>query len=180
MHPVAVAVIVIGGVCVLWGGYEAINTLYEWHQDRKEEKAYEEYVKAHAEKGRCVPSTLFDQEEDEEDEEPLGLWKQRTSELRHRNVTSSQYELHEMERSISDRKSILEKEHEILLRQEAELERKKSLVESRGNSIIGVFDHYDDDQDEQNPFLDHHSNKSMSIKSLDESWSDINEDISIK
>lgn len=80
-----------------------------------------------------------------------------------------------MERSISDRKSILEREREILLRQEAELERKKSLVESRGNSIIGVFDHYDDD-DQENPFLDHHSNKSMSIKSLDESWSDINEE----
>ncbi|GAA5813427.1 hypothetical protein MFLAVUS_006905 [Mucor flavus] len=175
MHPAAIVFLAFGGVCVLWGGYEAINTLYEWHQDRKEEKAYEEYVKAHAEKGRCVPSTLFEDDEEEEDEEPLGLWKQRTSELRHRNVTSSQYELHEMERSISDRKSILEREREILLRQEAELERKKSLVESRGNSIIGVFDHYDDD-DQENPFLDHHSNKSMSIKSLDESWSDINEE----
>lgn len=84
-----------------------------------------------------------------------------------------------MEKSISGRKSMLEKEREMLFEQEAELERKKSLVQSRGNSVIGVFHHDDDDdQDEQNPFLDQVSNKSLSIKSLsdedsDESWADI-------
>lgn len=94
MHPAAVVVIILGTAFVLWGGYEAANTLYEWHQDRQEEKAYKEYCKAHSEKGRCVPSTLFEQDDDddeeEDDNEPIGVWKQRTSELRHRNVASSQ------------------------------------------------------------------------------------------
>jgi hypothetical protein len=97
MHPVLVLGIVIGGALVFWGGYEAVNTLYEWHSDRQEQREYEEYVKAHAEKGRLVPVTLFenDDDDDDDDDEPLGVWKKRdsmnsNSELRHRHINSSQ------------------------------------------------------------------------------------------
>ncbi|KAI7864717.1 uncharacterized protein EV154DRAFT_533943 [Mucor mucedo] len=98
MHPALVFGIVIGGALVLWGGYEAVNTIYEWHQDRQEQKSYEEYVKAHAEKGRLVPVTLFENhdEDDEEDDEPLGVWQKRDSmhsQLRHRNNHSSSEEV---------------------------------------------------------------------------------------
>lgn len=61
-----------------------------------------------------------------------------------------QYELYEMERSISEKRSLLVRETEILQQQEAELERRRSLLQSRGNSITGVFH----DTDEENPFAD--------------------------
>lgn len=96
MHPVLVLGIVISGAIVIWGGYEAVNTLYEWHNDRQEQKSYEEYVKAHAEKGRLVPVTLFENDDDDDDDDqPLATWQKRDSmnsqsELRHRNINSSQ------------------------------------------------------------------------------------------
>jgi hypothetical protein len=101
MHPVLVCLIVVGGVAVAWGAYEAADTLYEWYQDRKEQREYEEYVRMHAEKGRAVPvTTYFENEDDEEEEdnEPLAIWKRKrdslnsTSELRHRNNVLSQEE----------------------------------------------------------------------------------------
>lgn len=91
MHPIAVIAIIVGGAFVFWGGYEAVNTLYEWHQDRKEQREYEEYVRMHNEKNQYVPVTIFNNEEEEEDDddEPLGIWKQKrdslqSSELRQR------------------------------------------------------------------------------------------------
>lgn len=97
MHPVLVFGIVLSGALVLWGGYEAVNTIYEWHHDRQEQKSYEEYVKAHAEKGRPVPVTVFENhEDDDDDDEPLGVWQKRDSmhsQLRHRNNHSSAEEV---------------------------------------------------------------------------------------
>jgi hypothetical protein len=55
-----------------------------------------------------------------------------------------------MERSISNRRGLLAREREILLKEEAELERQRQLLRSRGNSIIGVVD----DQEESDPFTD--------------------------
>lgn len=97
MHPVAVIAIIMGGVFVCWGGYEAFNTLYEWHQDRKEQREYEEYVRMHNEKSQYVPVPLFNNEDEDEEEdddnEPLSIWKQKrdslqTSELRQRKHSS--------------------------------------------------------------------------------------------
>jgi hypothetical protein len=100
MHPAVVVVIVLGGVFVSWGAYEAINTLYEWHNDRKEQREYEEYVRMHAEKSRSgVPVNTYQEESDEEDNYPLGFWKQKRdslnssrSELRRRNNPFSDME----------------------------------------------------------------------------------------
>lgn len=60
-----------------------------------------------------------------------------------------------MERSISERKDFLERENRILQQEEAELERRRSILQSRGNSITGVF--YDDSDNDQhnNPFAAH-------------------------
>jgi hypothetical protein len=92
-----------------------------------------------------------------------------------------------MERSISNRKSLLEREKELLLKEEAELERQRQLLRSRGNSIIGVID---DQEENSNPFtgsfvLDAQaSNESLSTKNISsalsdksdlDSWSDIHE-----
>lgn len=104
-----------------------------------------------------------------------------------------------MERSIFNRKSLLAREKELLLKEEAELERQRQLLRSRGNSINGVFDDHEEDYD-YNPFGDKFivndpspafsahvqpsigssSNKNaisyaLSDKSDLESWSDINE-----
>ncbi|KAL9554215.1 hypothetical protein MBANPS3_002922 [Mucor bainieri] len=167
MHPVAVVAIVLGGVFVAWGGYEAFHTLYEWHQDRKEQREYEEYVRMHNEKSQYVPVPLFnnDDEEDEDDDEPLGIWKQKrdslqSSELRQRKPNTinkeemSNYEFSEMERSISHRKSLVERETQQLIKEEAELQRSRDLLRSKGNSITGVV--HDDEQEEEdaNPFSD--------------------------
>lgn len=101
MHPLAVfGGLVIGGVILCWGGYEAIHTIYEWHNDRKEEREYKEYVRMHAEKGRFSGAPMFEEcdDTDTEDNEPLGNWKQKRAstnsqtELRHRNISSSQNE----------------------------------------------------------------------------------------
>lgn len=98
MHPLVVIAIGLGGVFVLWGAYEAADTLYEWYRDRQEEREYEEYVRMHQEKGRQVPvfEQNSDEEEEEEDNQPLGIWKQKRdslnslNEFRHRSVFSSQ------------------------------------------------------------------------------------------
>jgi hypothetical protein len=50
-----------------------------------------------------------------------------------------------MERSLSTRRSMLQKEKELLNEAEAELDKKKQEVESKGNSIMGVF--HDSDPD---------------------------------
>lgn len=93
MHPAAVIAIILGGAFVFWGGYEAVNTLYEWHNDRKEQREYEEYVRMHNEKNQYIPVTIFHDDEsdndDDDDDEPLGIWKQKrdslqSSELRQR------------------------------------------------------------------------------------------------
>lgn len=103
MHPGLVLAIVVGGVFVAWGGYEAIHTLYEWHQDRKEQREYEEYVRMHNEKSQYVPVPLFnneddDEEEEDDDNEPLGIWKQKrdslkSSELRQRKPNTINQEV---------------------------------------------------------------------------------------
>lgn len=69
-----------------------------------------------------------------------------------------------MERSLSSRRSLLERENAILLQQEAELERKRSVLQSKGNSITGVFK--DDSDNEQNPF-DYKTSQNSSVQSLD-------------
>lgn len=100
MHPLAIAGIVLGGVFLCWGGYEAIQTIYEWHNDRKEEREYKEYVRMHAEKGRFSGVPMFEEgdDSDPEDNEPLGHWQQKRasinsqSELRQRNISSSHAE----------------------------------------------------------------------------------------
>jgi hypothetical protein len=80
MHPAVVAVIVLGGVFVLWGGYEAVNTIYEWHNDRKEEREYEEYVKAHKEKY----SHVYMQEDDDDEDDRKAFELMDDNNLRHR------------------------------------------------------------------------------------------------
>ena len=55
-----------------------------------------------------------------------------------------------MERSISNRKSLLERETEQLIKEEAELQRSKELLRSKGNSITGVVH----DEEDANPFSD--------------------------
>jgi hypothetical protein len=82
MHPAVVVVIVLGGVFVSWGAYEAIHTLYEWHNDRKEQREYEEYVRVHAEKSRGSDD-IYQSEEEDDDDKPLGFWKQRRDSLNH-------------------------------------------------------------------------------------------------
>lgn len=91
MHPAAVIAIILGGAFVFWGGYEAVNTLYEWHNDRKEQREYEEYVRMHNEKNQYIPVTILhdDESDNDDDDEPLGIWKQKrdslqSSELRQR------------------------------------------------------------------------------------------------
>ncbi|GAN03962.1 hypothetical protein MAM1_0052c03418 [Mucor ambiguus] len=194
MHPVAVIAIIVGGVFVVWGGYEAVNTLYEWHQDRKEQREYEEYVRMHNEKSQYVPVPLFDDEDDEEgdDNEPLGIWKQKrdslqSSELRQRKLNTinkeplPNYEFSEMEHSISSRKSLLERETEQLIKEEAELQRNRELLRSKGNSITGVIH----DEEDANPFSDDFFvERSTSPSPLlpptadksDCSWSDLDQD----
>ncbi|KAK4516472.1 uncharacterized protein ATC70_011444 [Mucor velutinosus] len=197
MHPIAVIAIIVGGAFVFWGGYEAVNTLYEWHQDRKEQREYEEYVRMYNEKSQYVPVPLFNNDEDEdededEDNEPLGIWKQkrdslRSSELRQRKPNSNNeeplpnYEFSEMERSISNRKSFLQRETEQLIKEEAELQRSRELLRSKGNSITGVIH----DEEDANPFSDDFFiERSASPSPLlpsavdksDCSWSDLEQD----
>ncbi|KAL7333249.1 hypothetical protein PS15p_202174 [Mucor circinelloides] len=193
MHPIAVIAIIVGGAFVFWGGYEAVNTLYEWHQDRKEQREYEEYVRMHNEKNQYVPVTIFNNEEEEEDDddEPLGTWKQKrdslqSSELRQRKHNTiieeplPNYEFSEMERSISNRKSLLERETRQLLQEEAELERSRQLLRSKGNSITGVIH----DEEDANPFSDdffveRSETPSPSLppaSKSDSSWSDLDQE----
>lgn len=70
-----------------------------------------------------------------------------------------------MERSLSSRRSLLERENEILVQQEAELERKRSILRSKGNTITGVFK--DDSDNEQNPFEDHKTSQASSVMNDD-------------
>jgi hypothetical protein len=89
MHPAAIFAIILGGAIICYGGYEAIHTLYEWHNDRKEQKEYEEYIRMHTEKGRAMSVTVFQTEDDDDDDEPLAIWKQKRdsiSELRRRTT----------------------------------------------------------------------------------------------
>ncbi|KAI8885514.1 hypothetical protein K501DRAFT_331834 [Backusella circina FSU 941] len=175
MHPALVAIIALGGVFVLWGGYEAVSTIYEWHNDRKEEREYEEYVKAHKEKYSYI---YLQEDDDEEDNEPLELLND--TDLRHRrqfkqeqdDVSLPQYEISEMERSLSARRSVLQKEQELLYEAEAELDKKKLQVESKGNSIMGVF--HDSDPDHSQYEL---LSTPLNIKehgSDNESWCNVN------
>ncbi|RCI05286.1 hypothetical protein CU098_005886 [Rhizopus stolonifer] len=145
MHPIAVAAIVVSGLIVIWGGYEAVNTLYEWRRDRQEQREYEEYVRMHTEKSRHVPVTVFENEDDDDDDnKPLSIWKEKDYELRHRRQFEDEeqetnYNISEMERSISVRKSILERENELLLKEEKELERKRQLLNAKGNNITATI-----------------------------------------
>lgn len=99
MHPAAVPLIVVlGGVFISWGTYEAIRKLYELYNNNKEQREYEEYVRAHAEKSQSdgVPVNRADVDDDNE---PLNLWEQRRnsfndsqSELRRRHYGFSDME----------------------------------------------------------------------------------------
>lgn len=60
-----------------------------------------------------------------------------------------------MQQSLSSRRSLLERENALLLEQEAEFERKRIMLRSKGNDITGVFK--DDSDLEQNPFEFVHS-----------------------
>lgn len=89
-------------------------------------------------------------------------------------MASPNYRLSEMERSISARRSMIEKENELLLKEEAELERKREILRSKGNSITGVVQ----EEDDINPFSDPKPNTTkqhMHSSSDLESWSDLNE-----
>lgn len=67
---------------------------------------------------------------------------------------------------------MLEKENELLLKEEAELERKREILRSKGNNITGVMQ---DEDKETNPFADPKSQQNINSSSDLGSWSDINE-----
>lgn len=84
-----------------------------------------------------------------------------------------------MERSISNRKSLLERENELLLREEEELERSRQLIRSKGNSITGVI-HDTTPEEDANPFSDDFfvgkSSPTLPADKSESSWSDLNEE----
>lgn len=93
VHPLIFCGVLVGTVLVGYGGYKLGTILYEWHTSKKEQREYEEFVRAHyAEKGRYTEA----EEDDDDDNEPLGTWKQKRDslnsdnnhELRHRNISS--------------------------------------------------------------------------------------------
>ncbi|KAI8987391.1 hypothetical protein BDF20DRAFT_832333 [Mycotypha africana] len=174
MHPLAVFAIALGGAIIIYGGYEAINTLYEWHNDRKEQREYEEYVRMHSEKhGGLVPVTIFENESDNDsdDDEPLAFWKKKRespnhqSELRRRKMFPQEDK--QIEMSINEKEEmvaptvntdILSTElnpfvDENSPKAKADFEEQQRLLSLRGNSITGIpFD--DDNSVEENPFAD--------------------------
>jgi len=85
-----------------------------------------------------------------------------------------------MERSISNRKSLLERETRQLLEEEAELERSRQLLRSKGNSITGVVH----DEEDANPFSDDFFVERSATPSpplppadkSDSSWSDLDQE----
>ncbi|OBZ90309.1 hypothetical protein A0J61_01661 [Choanephora cucurbitarum] len=179
LHPVAICVIAVSGLFVLWGGYEAYQTIREWQHDRQEQKDYEEYIRRHNEKNRDgVPNTLFENSDDDDDNhndttsqvESFALLKGHANdhELRQRKKAQDVYDeqinesfgslgnnhfndISEMERSISLRKSKLERENELLLKEEKELQEHKQFLNSKGNNVTGVVM---DEEITANPFAD--------------------------
>jgi thiaminase len=59
-HPIVVGAIVLGGVVVLWGGYEIASKLYREHQEREE---YQEYIRTYNNREKFS--------DNDDDDEPL-------------------------------------------------------------------------------------------------------------
>ncbi|KAI8334458.1 hypothetical protein BD560DRAFT_414518, partial [Blakeslea trispora] len=174
MHPIAIGAIVVSGFIVLLGGYEAYQTLREWQHDRQEQKKYEEYVRRYNEKSsHTTASNPFEDSDDDDNNgetESFAMFKEHADshELRQRKTAQTMHEeqmtdsfgslgrnhfddISEMERSISLRKSRLERENELLLKEEKELEERKQSLNSKGNNITGVVM---DEEITANPFTD--------------------------
>ncbi|KAI9496530.1 hypothetical protein BDB00DRAFT_926734 [Zychaea mexicana] len=93
MHPAVVAVIVVGGVFVLWGGYEVGRRLLEDHEERRQ---YSEYVRRYQrdfEKRNIsgdddddASSTLSDDDNNDSDTKKLNMWHRGYENLRQRRA----------------------------------------------------------------------------------------------
>ncbi|KAI8884945.1 hypothetical protein K501DRAFT_332253 [Backusella circina FSU 941] len=127
-HPLVLGAIVVGGVVVLWGGYEIASKIYREHRDREE---YQEYIREYNNREKFS--------DNDDDDEPLINTIRRGSNngLRNRRrfsassddkVSNEEFELSEMESSILERKHRLEQEQAFLDKQEELLKARRSAL----------------------------------------------------
>ncbi|KAI8150277.1 hypothetical protein BJV82DRAFT_15455 [Fennellomyces sp. T-0311] len=160
MHPAVFAAIVVGGVIVLWGGYEFASRLID---EREERRQYDEYVRRHHrdfEKSHLTDdSSEFSNDDDDgqkrlhREYESLRRRRQRPGSssssrtkqsFNDENLYHSAYELTEMEKSILDRRQRLQMEQAMLDEVERDLQRRREVLASRSASI---------DENDNNPFF---------------------------
>ncbi|KAF7723206.1 hypothetical protein EC973_002281 [Apophysomyces ossiformis] len=180
MEPVIVLTIIITIPLAAYGGYLSYQWLSEWIERRREYKEYEEYVRQATEKYQSNTSASYEYRGFQDDDDTFAYTNLQTTmggnHLRNRKPHakmadgSIDYELTELQQSIMDRKRYLQEEQERLEEAEKELERRRHYLESRGNSILGVFE--DEQQETFDDFRLHVSMTQQDPPVLDNPFDD--------